>query len=80
MPHCRFTIDNVYDDPGIYSKVLEPRGDFKRVVVFSVKLVQVSSDWMSFAGELDQENWLHVSHIVAITRTSEGYKLEFAYP
>jgi hypothetical protein len=80
---CRiadFTIDNVYDDPGIYSKVLEPRGDFKRVVVFSVKPVQVPSDWMNFAGELDQKNWMHVSHIVAITETSEGYKLEFAYP
>ena len=80
---CRiadFTIDSVYDDPGIYSKVLEPRGDFKRVIVFSVKLIQVPSDWMSFTGELDQENWLHVSHIVAVTETSEGYKLEFAFP
>jgi len=82
-PFCRiadYKIDSVYDDPGIYSRVLEPRGDFKRVVVFSVKPVQVPSDWLSFAGELDQENWLHVSHIVAITETSEGYKLEFAYP
>jgi hypothetical protein len=82
-PFCRiaeYTVDNIYDDPGIYSKVLEPRGDFMRVVVFSVKLVQVPSDWMSFTGELDQDNWLHVSHIVAITKTSAGYKLEFAYP
>jgi hypothetical protein len=80
---CRiaaYSIDKVYDDPGIYAKVLEPRGDFKRVVVFSVKLIQVPSDWMSFSGELDQDNWLHVSHIVAITKTNEGYKLEFAYP
>jgi hypothetical protein len=80
---CRiadYSIDQVYDDPGIYSKVLEPRGDFKRVVVFSVKLVQVPSDWMSFAGELDQENWLHISHIVAITKTNEGYRLDFANP
>jgi len=80
---CRiadYSIDKVYDDPGIYSQVLEPRGDFKRVIVFSVKLVQVPSDWMSFAGQLDQENWLHTSHIVAITKTSEGYTLEFANP
>jgi hypothetical protein len=80
---CRiadYSIDKIYDDPGIYSKVLEPRGDFKRVVVFSVKLIQVPSEWMSFAGELDQENWLHTSHIVAITKTNEGYKLEFANP
>lgn len=80
---CRiadYSIDKVYDDPAIYSKVLEPRGDFKRVVAFSVKLIRVPSDWMSFAGDLDQENWLHISHIVAITKTSVGYKLEFAYP
>ena len=82
-PACRiadFSIDNVYEDPSIYSQELEPRGDFKRVVVFSVKPTQVSSDWMGFTGELDQDNWLHISHIVAITETSEGYKLEFAYP
>jgi hypothetical protein len=80
---CRiadYSIDKVYNDPGVYSKVLEPRGDFKRVAVFSVKLIQVPSDWMSFAGELDQDNWLHVSHIVAITKTSDGYTLEFANP
>ena len=80
---CRiaaYTIDKVYDDPGIYSQALEPRGDFKRVIVLSVKLIQLPSDWMSFAGELDQDNWLHVTHIVAITETSEGYKMEFAYP
>jgi hypothetical protein len=80
---CRiadYSIDKVYDNPGIYSKVLEPRGDFKRVVVFSVKLIQVPSGWMSFAGELDQENWLHISHIVTITKINEGYKLEFANP
>jgi hypothetical protein len=82
-PVCRivdYSIDKVYDDPGVYSNVLEPRGDFKRVVVFSVRLVQVPSQWMSFAGELDQENWLHTSHIVAITKTSEGYRLDFANP
>ena len=80
---CRiaeYSIDKVYDDPGIYTQVLAPRGDFKRVIVFSVKLVQVPSDWMSFAGQLDQENWLHIRHIVAITKTSEGYMLEFANP
>ena len=82
-PFCRiadYSVDKVYDDPGIYSQVLEPRGDFKRVVVFSVKLTQVPSDWMGFTGELDQDNWLHISHIVAITETNEGYTLEFTYP
>jgi hypothetical protein len=35
---------------------------------------------MSFAGQLDQDNWLHTSHIVAITKPSAGYTLEFADP
>jgi len=80
---CRidgYTIDKVYDDPGLYTTALEPRGDFMRVIAFSVKLIQIPSDWMSFAGELDQSNWLHLGHIVAITKTSEGYIMEFAYP
>jgi hypothetical protein len=80
---CRiadYAIDQVYADPGLSSLALEPRGDFMRMVDFSVKLIQVPTDWMGFAGELDQDNWLHVSHAVAITRTGEGYKMEFAYP
>ena len=82
-PACRiedYTIEKVYSDPSVYSQALEPRGDFMRVVVFSVKPIQIPSDWMSFPGELDQDNWLHVSHIVAVTKTNEGYTLEFAYP
>ncbi len=80
---CRiddYTIDKVYDDPGIYSTALEPRGDFMRVIVFSVKLIQIPSDWISLSGELDQKNWLHLGHIVVITKTSEGYQMEFANP
>jgi|SRR6266540_3731494 len=75
-----YTIDKVYDDPGVYSTALEPRGDFMRVIAFSVKLIQIPSDWMSLGAELDQNNWLHLGHIVAITKTSEGYTMEFAYP
>jgi len=80
---CRideFTIDKVYNEPELYTNALEPKGDFMRVIVFSVKLLQTPTDWMSFAGELDQQNWLHISHIVAISRVSDGYQLEFAYP
>ena len=80
---CRiddYTIDKVYNDPSLYSTALEPRGDFMRVIAFSVKLTQLPSDWMSFPGELDQDNWLHSGHVVAITRTGEGYKMEFANP
>ena len=32
------------------------------------------------AGGLDQYNWLHITHIVAITQRSEGDKMEFAHP
>lgn len=82
-PSCRiagYTIDKVEDDPSVYSSALVPRGNFMRMVTFSVKLYQVPSDWMSFAADLDSENWLHVSHVVAVTETGEGYKLEFGYP
>ena len=80
---CRiadYTIDKVDEDPSVYSETLEPRGDFMRTVSFSVKLTQIPSDWMGFSGELDQDNWLHVTHIVAITKTGDGYKMDFAYP
>ena len=82
-PICRidaYSIDNVDDDPGVYSKALEPRGDFMRTVTFSVKLSRVPSDWMGFSGELDSANWLHVTHAVAVIRAGDGYKMEFAYP
>lgn len=80
---CRieaFTIDKVYFDLDILSRPLEPRGNFMRLVDFSVKPIQISDAWMSFPGELDQENWLHISHAVAVFETAEGYTLQFAYP
>src|SRR5215216_524537 len=80
---CRidgFTIDKVSSDPELYTNAIEPKGDFMRTVLFSVKLIQIPTDWLSFAGELDRENWLHIGHIVAISKVSGGYKLEFAYP
>lgn len=82
-PSCRidgFTIDKVYFDLNILSRPLEPRGDFMRLVDFSVKPIQAASDWMSFAGELDSENWLHLRHAVAAFETLEGYTMQFAYP
>lgn len=80
---CRidaYTIDKVYYDLSLLSGPLEPRGDFMRVAVFSVKLIQASNDWMSFSGELDPENWLHLSQPVAVFKTNEGYTMQFAYP
>jgi hypothetical protein len=80
---CRidgYTIENIYYDLSILSGPLEPRGDFMRVADFSVKLIQIPSDWMSFSGELDQENWLHLSQPVAVFKTNEGYTMQFAHP
>ena len=80
---CRidgFTIDRVYFDRDILSRPLEPRGDFMRLVDFSVKPIQAPSDWMSFSGELDPKNWLHVRHPVSVFETLEGYTMQFAYP
>ena len=80
---CRieaYTIDQVYFDLELLSRPLEPRGNFMRLVDFSVKLIQLSDAWMSFAGELDQDNRLHISHAVAVFETTEGYTMEFAYP
>ncbi len=51
-----------------------------RIVDFSIELIQVPNAWMSFAGDIDQENWMHVSHVVSISETSDGYEMEFAYP
>jgi hypothetical protein len=80
---CRiagYSIDKVYYDPAIVNQPLEPRGDFMRIVDFSIKLIQVPNAWMSFAGDIDQENWMHVSHVISVSETSDGYEMEFAYP
>jgi hypothetical protein len=80
---CRidgFTINEVYYDKDILSQSLEPRGDFMRLVDFSVKLIQPPAEWMSFSGELDQEHWLHLRHPVSVFETLEGYTMQFAYP
>lgn len=82
-PYCRidgYKIDKVYYDLDLISQPLAPVGDFMRVVDFSVKLIQIPSDWISFSGELDQDNWLHLSQVVAVFRTNEGYTMKFAYP
>lgn len=80
---CRidgFTINEVSYDKDILSQSLEPRGDFMRLVDFSVKLMQFPAEWMSFSGELDREHWFHVRHPVSVFETLEGYTMQFAYP
>jgi hypothetical protein len=82
-PYCRiddYTIDKVYYDERTPYLPLEPKGDIMRVVIFSVKLIQVPADWMALSGEIDQNNWLHTAHAIAIFKTTEGYTMEFANP
>jgi hypothetical protein len=82
-PYCRiedYDINGVYYDEHTSSLPIQPRGDFLRVVDFSIKLIQVPNDWMSFSGTLDPSNWLRIIHPIAISQTNNGYIMEFAYP
>ena len=80
---CRiagYSIDEVYYNASALAPPVEPQGDIMRVVRFSVKLVQVPNAWMSFAGEVDQRNWLHTAEAVAVFRSVNGYTMQFATP
>ncbi len=80
---CRidgYHIDKVYYDERTPYLPLEPKGDFMRVVQFSIKLIQVPNFWMSWAGEIDPQNWLHTGNTVAVFHSSSGYTMQFAYP
>jgi hypothetical protein len=82
-PYCRiagYIINMVYYDERISSLPLEPKGDFTRVADFSIKLIQVPNDWMSFSGRIDQKNWLHLVHAFASLKMEEGYSMKFAFP
>jgi len=81
--YCRidgYTIDKVYYDERTPFLPLEPKGDFMRVALFSIKLIQYPNFWMSWAGDVDKENWLHTSNNLALFRTNTGYAMKFAYP
>jgi hypothetical protein len=81
--YCRiagYRIDKVYYDERTPSLPLEPKGDFMRVVHFSIKLIQIPNMWMPWSGEIDQKNWLHTGNFVAVFRSSDGYTMKFANP
>ena len=81
--YCRidgYHIDRVYYDERTPSLPLEPKGDFMRNVQFSIKLIQMPTDWMSWAGDLDQQNWLHLAGVIAVFHSQGVYKMEFANP
>lgn len=80
---CRidgYKIDKIYYDERTPYLPLEPKGDFMRVVQYSIKLIQIPNMWMSLAGEIDQQNWLHTGANLAIFHLEDGYTMKFAYP
>jgi len=81
--YCRidgYHIDKVYYDDRAQYLPLEPRGDFMRKVRFSIRLIQVPNFWMSWAGEIDRQNWLHTGNNLAVFRSNDAYTMKFAYP
>ncbi len=81
---CRidgYKIDDVYyDEHALAYPPIEPQGDIMRVVRFSIKLIQIPNMWMSLAGEVDQQNWLHTVRAIAVFRSNNGYTMQFANP
>lgn len=81
--YCRidgYHIDKIYYDERTPDLPLEPKGDFVRVVMFSIQLIQVPNMWMPWAGEIDQQNWLHTANHMAVFGAPDGYSMKFAYP
>jgi hypothetical protein len=82
---CRidgYQIEKVFElDPDDVEPLI-PKGDFMQVVQYSFKLIQTPNYWMSFPGEIDQQNWLHTSQALSIfIYESDGvYKMKFARP
>jgi hypothetical protein len=81
--YCRiddYRIEKIYFDERLLSLSYQPKGDFMRVVGYSVKLIQLPSSWMAFPGKIDQQNWLHTGLNAAIFHSTNGYIMKFAYP
>lgn len=82
-PYCRvddYRVDAIYSNPEGKATSLRPKGDFMRVVKFSIKLIQVPTDWLAFPGEIDTENWLTVIWNISISKLDDNYEMVFAYP
>ena len=81
--YCRiddYRIDKIFYDEQTADLPLEPKGDFMRIAQFSILLVQMPNFWMSWSGQLDQQNWFHTGGHVAVFRNEDGYTFEFAHP
>jgi len=82
---CRidgYRIEKAFYDSRLELPTFSPKGDFMRVVQFSVKLIQIPNTWMSYSGEIDQQNWFHISEALAIFKNEiDGvYRMSFSRP
>ena len=82
---CRtdgYRIEKVFELDPKDAKPLTPKGDFMRVVQYSIKLIQFPSFYLSAPGEIDQQNWLHISQVLSIFiyELDGVYKMKFARP
>jgi hypothetical protein len=80
---CRidgYKIDKVYYDEQTPYLPIEPKGDFIRQVLYSIKVSQLSDFWVSLGAEADQQYWYHTGANVAIFRYNNYYTMKFAYP
>jgi len=69
--YCRidgYRIERVFYDESMTSRLATRRGDFMRGVDYSIKLIQLPNYWMGAYGEIDQQNWFHISDELAIYR------------
>lgn len=83
--YCRidgYRIEKVFYDSRLELPTFSPKGDFMRVVQFSIKLVQIPNVWMVYSGEIDQQNWFHISEALAIFKneTDGVYRMRFSRP
>ena len=83
---CRieeYRIDDVYYDERYASLPLDPKGDFMRAVLYSVKPPLIDNHPYGFWGvlvTLGIDDWYHAGANVAVFRHDNGYTMQFAGP
>jgi hypothetical protein len=70
--YCRingYRIDAVFRDEKWEATSLAPKNGFLRGVQFSIKLIHVPNYWMIYSGEIDEQNWLHLTDVLVVFKT-----------
>ncbi|MFZ5881451.1 MAG: hypothetical protein ACOY0R_18950 [Chloroflexota bacterium] len=70
--YCRvdgYRIDAVFRDEKLEATSLAPNNGFLRGIQFSIKLVQLPNYWMGYIGELDEQNWYHLSDVLVVFKS-----------